>query len=149
VVKMLTYLLVNPVIKIRVRANEKSIYVGSIDSPWCSHEVGEKCLRNLPRTRLNHHQTLSRNPRSHSNSLLRIRSLETRQDEISTDLLEDSDDAVWYALAGASCSRSCPSRRISRLCTRKPVPPLLWNFVGLSFFFWREIFVLSAFVIPY
>ena len=29
----------------------------------------------------------------HASSLLRIRPLETRQDEISTDLLEDSDDA--------------------------------------------------------
>jgi len=47
-----------------VRANEKSIHVGSIDSLWCSHEVGEKGLRNPPRTHLNHRQTLSRNPRS-------------------------------------------------------------------------------------
>jgi len=52
-----------------VRANEKSIHVGSIDSPWCSHEVGEKGLRNPPRTRLNHDQTLSRNPRSQKSTL--------------------------------------------------------------------------------
>ena len=43
-----------------VRANVKSTRVDSIDSPWCSHEVGEKGLRNPPRTCLNHRQTLSR-----------------------------------------------------------------------------------------
>ena len=43
-----------------VRANVKSTRVDSIDSPWCSHEVGEKGLRNPPRTCLNHPQTLSR-----------------------------------------------------------------------------------------
>jgi len=42
-----------------VRANEKNTHVGSIDSPWCRYEVGEKGLRNPPRTRLNHPQTLS------------------------------------------------------------------------------------------
>ena len=41
---------------------KKSIHVGSIDSTWCRHEVGEKGLRNPPCTRLNHRQTLSRNP---------------------------------------------------------------------------------------
>ena len=29
-------------------------------------------------------------------------------------------------------------RRISRLCRRKTAPLLLWNFVGLSFFFWAQ-----------
>jgi len=79
-----------------LRANEKNIQVGSINSPWCSHEVGERGLRNPSRTRLNHRQTLSRNPgspKSHASSILRIRPLDTRQDEFSTDLLEDSDDA--------------------------------------------------------
>ena len=53
-----------------------------------------------------------------------------------------------YALVGASCSRSCRSTRISRLYRRKPAPLLLQgNFVGLSNFFWREIFVLSVLVI--
>jgi len=123
-----------------VRTNEKSTYFGSIDSPWYSHEVVEKGLRNPPRTRLNHPQkNLSQNPRS-PKSRLEFTSpnpppLETRQDEISTDLLEDSDDADWYALVDASCSRSFPSRRISFLYRRKPAPLLLWNFVGLSFFF--------------
>jgi len=125
-----------------VSANEKSIHVGSIDSPWCSHEVGEKGLRNPPRTRMNHCQTLSRNPRSPKSTLespYRIRPLGTRQDEISTDLLEDSDDTDWYALVGASYSRSCLSRRISLLYRRKPAPLLLWYFVGLSFFLARNI----------
>jgi len=52
-----------------MRANEKSTHVGSIDSPCCSHEVGEKGLRNPPRTRLNHPQTLSQNPRSPKSTL--------------------------------------------------------------------------------
>ena len=87
----------------------------------------------------------------HSSSLLRTRPLETRQDDISTDLLEDSDYADWYTLVSALYSRSCPSRRISRLYRRKSAPLLrvLWNFVGLSFCFWREIFVLPALVILY
>jgi len=29
----------------------------------------------------------------------------------------------WYALVGVSCSRSCPSRRISRLYRTRPAPP--------------------------
>jgi len=29
----------------------------------------------------------------------------------------------WYTLVGSSCSRSCPSKRISRLYRRKPAPP--------------------------
>jgi len=77
-------------------ANEKNIQVGSIDSSWCSHEVGEKGLRNPPRTRLNHCQTLSRNPRP-LKSTREFPSLnpptQTRQDEITTDLIEDSDNA--------------------------------------------------------
>jgi len=48
---------------------KKSIHVGSIDSPWCIHEVGEKGLRNPPRTRLNHQQALSRYPRSPKSTL--------------------------------------------------------------------------------
>jgi len=79
-----------------LRANQKNIQVGSIDSPWCSHEVGEKAFRNPPRTRLNHHQTLSRNPRS-LKSTCEFPSpnppTQTRQYEISTDLIEDSDDS--------------------------------------------------------
>ena len=65
--------------------------------------IAKPCLETL------YHQS------QHSSSLLRIRPLETRPDEISTDLLEDSDDAVtvWYALVGASCSRSCPSKDLS------------------------------------
>jgi len=86
----------------------------------------------------------------HSRSLLRIRPLETRQDGISTDLLEDSDDVVWYALVGASCSRSCPSRRISWLYRRKPAPLCSPGTSWVCwFFFWREIFVLPALVILY
>ena len=50
-----------------------------------------------------------------------------------------------YALVGASCSRSCPLTRISWLYRRQPAPLLLHrNFVGLSIFFWREIFVLTV-----
>ena len=97
-----------------VRANKKSTHVGSIDLPWCRHEVGEKGLCNPPRTRLKHPQTLSRIPRS-LKSTLEFPSphpLETRQDEIRTDLFEVSDDADWYTLVGASCSRSCPSRTL-------------------------------------
>jgi len=84
----------------------------------------------------------------HSSSLVRIHPLETRQDDISTDFLEDGDDAVWYALVGASCSRSCLSRRISCLYRRKPTPLLLWNFVGLSFFFWAQNICTTSFSHP-
>ena len=77
-------------------ANRKKIEVGSIDSPWCSHEVGEKGLRNPHCTRLNHRQTLSRNPRS-LKSTSEFPSpnppTQTRKDEINTDLIEDGDDA--------------------------------------------------------
>ena len=84
----------------------------------------------------------------HSSSLLRICPLETRQDEINTDLLEDNDDADWYALVSASCSRSCLSRRTSWLYTRKPAPLLLWNFVGLLFLFLARNICTTSFSHP-
>ena len=53
-----------------------------------------------------------------------------------------------YALVGASCSRSCPSTRISRVYRRKPAPLLLHKNFS-QFFSWREIFVLTVPVILY
>ena len=51
----------------------------------------------------------------------------------------------WYALVGASCSRSCPSWRISLYMEESPRRRLLGNFVRESFF-WREEFVLLILV---
>jgi len=55
-----------------------------------------------------------------------------------------------YSLVGASCNRSCPSTRISRLCRRKPAPLLLHgNFVGLSIFFGAKYLYYQCLVILY
>jgi len=80
-----------------LHAHEQCIHVGSIGAPWCSHEVGERGFRNPPRTRLHHHQTLSRSPQSLKQTLeFPFPNPPTRgacQDQISKDLLEDSDNA--------------------------------------------------------